>query len=142
MSISLEQLSQILAEVGISSSYEKKILTAVESLNTPPKENESTYEKYCTFGEKQLVKQEIEEDNEEWRHDLKEENRAYESFIEQWFHLKTWLDPPFYFYLGSFQLQQLDLFTFAFFHFSFTKFTMNIFIILLCGWLHWLFDYT
>ena len=66
MSISLEQLTQILAEVGISSSYEKKILTAAEILTTPPKENESTYEKSCTFDEKQLVKKEIEEDNEEW----------------------------------------------------------------------------
>ena len=82
MSISLEQLTQILAKVGISSSSEKSILIVMECLTTPPKENESTYEKSCTFDEKQLVKHAIEEDNEEWRHDLKEENHAYENLIE------------------------------------------------------------
>jgi hypothetical protein len=35
MNISLEQLTQILAEAGISSSQEEKILIAVESLITP-----------------------------------------------------------------------------------------------------------
>ena len=54
MSISLEQLTQILVEVGISSSYKKKILITAESLTTPPKENESTYEKSFTFDEKKL----------------------------------------------------------------------------------------
>jgi hypothetical protein len=45
MSISLEQLTQILAEAGISSSLEEKILIAVESLITPPEtDNESTHE--------------------------------------------------------------------------------------------------
>jgi hypothetical protein len=36
MSISLDQLTQILAKVGIPSSWEEEILTAAESLITPP----------------------------------------------------------------------------------------------------------
>jgi len=38
MSISLEQLTHILAKVGIPSSLEDEILTAVESLITPHKQ--------------------------------------------------------------------------------------------------------
>ena len=45
MILILEQLTQILAKVGISSSLEKEILTAAESLINPPKiDEESTYE--------------------------------------------------------------------------------------------------
>jgi hypothetical protein len=42
MSVSLEQLTQILAKVGISSSLEEEILTAVENLITPPTTNDET----------------------------------------------------------------------------------------------------
>jgi hypothetical protein len=42
MSISLEQLTQILAKVRISSSLEEEILTAAESLITPPEANKET----------------------------------------------------------------------------------------------------
>ena len=50
MSLILEQLTQILAKVWISSSLEKDILTAAESLITPPEiDEESTYEESCTF---------------------------------------------------------------------------------------------
>ena len=49
MSLSLEQLTQILEKVGISSSLEKEILTIAESLITPPKKDEeSTYEESYT----------------------------------------------------------------------------------------------
>ena len=66
MSISLEKLTQILAEVGIPSSWEDKILTVVESLITPPEENkETTYKEPCTFDDEQSCEQEIEGDNEE-----------------------------------------------------------------------------
>jgi hypothetical protein len=55
MSISLEQLTQILAKVRISSSHKEEILTTVEGLITPPTtNNESTYEEACIFNEEQL----------------------------------------------------------------------------------------
>jgi hypothetical protein len=43
MSISLEQLTQILAKVGISSSLEEEILTAAESLITPPRKTKKQH---------------------------------------------------------------------------------------------------
>jgi hypothetical protein len=42
MSVILEQLAQILAKAGISSSQEEEILTAAQSLNTPPETNEES----------------------------------------------------------------------------------------------------
>ena len=52
MSLSLEQLTQILAKVGISSSHEEEILTADERLITPLATNkESTFEESCKFDE-------------------------------------------------------------------------------------------
>jgi hypothetical protein len=66
MSISLDQLTQILAKSGISSSQEEEILTAPESLITPPEANdETTYKELCTSDDEQSCEQEIEEDNEE-----------------------------------------------------------------------------
>ena len=66
MNLSLEQLTQILAKVGISFSHKEEILTAVEGLITPPTtNNESTYQEPCTSDDEQLCKQEIEEDNED-----------------------------------------------------------------------------
>ena len=48
MILSLEQLTQILAKVGISSSHEEEILKAAESLITPlAMSKESTYEESC-----------------------------------------------------------------------------------------------
>jgi hypothetical protein len=80
MSVSLEQLAQILAKAGISSSQEEEILTTAQSLNTPPETNEES------------TSEELEEDNEELQHDLSEGNYAYESYIEQWFQATTRLD--------------------------------------------------
>ena len=83
MSLILEQLTQTLAKVGISSSHEEEILTAAESLITPPAMNKgSTFEESCTFDGEQSCEQEIEEDHEELQHDLRSENYAYESPIE------------------------------------------------------------
>ena len=45
MSFSLELLTQILAEVGISSSLEKEILTRIESSTTPQEINEDSTSK-------------------------------------------------------------------------------------------------
>jgi hypothetical protein len=87
MSISLEQLTQILAKVRISSSCEEEILTAAKSLTTPPEENnELTFEESCTSDDEQLFEQEIEEDKEKLQHDLNQSgNHAYESLIESGF---------------------------------------------------------
>ena len=94
MSVSLEQLTQILAKVGISPSHKEEILTAIDGLITPPTTNdESTYEELCTSDDEQLCEKEIEEDNEELRHDLRSENYAYESIIEWWFQVGTRLSP-------------------------------------------------
>ena len=83
MSLSLEQLTQILAKVGISSSHEEEILEAAKSLITPLAMNkESTCEESCTSKDEQSCEQEIEEDHEELQHDLRSENYAYESPIE------------------------------------------------------------
>ena len=93
MSLSLEQLTQILAKVGISSSLKGEILTAAESLITPPTTNkESTFKKSCTFGGEQTCEQEIEEDHEELQHELRSENYAYKIPIERWFQASTRLE--------------------------------------------------
>ena len=77
MSLSLEQLTQILAKVGIFSSLEKEILTAAESLITPPEiDEELAYKESCTFHGAQSCEQEIEEDHEELQHDMRSENYA------------------------------------------------------------------
>jgi len=143
MSLSLEQLTQILAKVGISSSLEKEILTAAENLITPRETNdETTYKEPCTFDEEQSCKQEIEEDNEELRHDLRSEN-AYESIIERWFQAGTRLDQfSFSFYFVNLQFRHLISHVYVYFRSSFAKLTLNIFLLLLRSWLHWIFDYT
>ena len=66
MSLILEQITQILTKLGISSSHEEEILTAAESLNTPSETNkESASEDSCIFDDEQSFKQEIEEDDKE-----------------------------------------------------------------------------
>ena len=77
MSVSLEQLTQILAKDGVSSSQEEEILTIAQSLNTPLEINEKSTSK------------ELEEDNEELQQDPSEEKHAYEIIIEQWFQVST-----------------------------------------------------
>jgi hypothetical protein len=138
MSISLEQLTQILVEAGISSSLEEKILIAAESLITPPEtDNESTHEE---------CEQEEEEDNEELQHDLSETNYAYESLIERWFQAGTRLESfSFSFYFDNLEFQQFSdyhLYIYVYFRLSFVKLKENIFVLLLREWLHWKFDYT
>ena len=55
MSLILEQLTQILVKVGISSSLEEEILTVAGGLITPPKTNEElAYKESCTFDGEQL----------------------------------------------------------------------------------------
>ena len=80
MHISVEQLAQVLATAGISSSQEGNLLTFVKNLTTTPKENEeSTFVESYTFDEEQLYEQESKEEKEDLQHDLKDGNQAYES---------------------------------------------------------------
>ena len=143
MCLILEQITQILAKVCISSSLEKEILIAAESLITPPEtDEESTYEESYTFEDEQSCKQEIEEDHEELQHDLRSGNHAYESPIERWFQASTRLENfSFYFFLVNSQLQQLIPHILVYPHLLFAKLTLNIFLLLLHEWLHWIFDY-
>ena len=86
--------------------------------------------------------QEIKEDHEELKHDLRSENYAYESPIEQWFQAIMRLEQfSFSFYLVRSQPQQLNSFIFVYCHCSFMGLKDNIFLLLLRVWLHWLFDY-
>jgi hypothetical protein len=93
MNVNLELLTQILEDVGISPSLEEDILTRIKDSNTPSETIEdSTSEESCISDDEKSFKQKIEEDEEELQHDLSEENRAYESLIEQWFQVTTQLD--------------------------------------------------
>jgi hypothetical protein len=74
MNFILELLTQILADVGISSSQEEEILTRIKDSNTPPETIEDpTSEDSYASDEEQLIEKEIEEDEEELQHDLSEE---------------------------------------------------------------------
>ena len=90
MSISLEQLTQILAKTKISSFLEEEILIAAKDVITPPEANkeESTFEELCIPNEEHLFELESEEDEE----GILSEYQAIESCIEQWFQVSTRLD--------------------------------------------------
>ena len=138
MSVILEQLAQILVKAEISSSQEEEILIAAESLITLLEtDNESTHEE---------CKQEEEEDNEELQHDVSETNYAYESLIEQWFQADTRLKSfSFSFSFDNLEFQQFSnylLYIHVYSRLSFVKLKEHIFILLLCEWIHWKFDYT
>ena len=66
MSISLEQLTQILSKARISSSQEEEILIASKDVITPPEANkeESKFEEFCIADEEHLFELEVEEDEE------------------------------------------------------------------------------
>ena len=90
MSVSLDQLTQILAKVRISYSHEEEILILVKDVITPPEANkeESTFEELCISEGEHLFELEIEEDEEEILGDY----QAIESCIKQWFQVSTRLD--------------------------------------------------
>jgi hypothetical protein len=144
MNLRLEQLTQILAKVRISSSLEEEILTIAESLFTPPEANkESTCEEPCIFNEEPLGTQKVEEDCKELQHDLSKTNYAYEILIEHWFQESTRLVPlSFLFYFVNLELQQLISHAHTYSRLSIAKLKDNIFLLLLRAWLHWMFDYT
>jgi hypothetical protein len=144
MNFILELLTQILEDIGISSSLEEEILTRIKDSNTPPEtiEDPTSEDSYASDDE-QLIEKEIEEDEEELQHDLSEEQCAYESLIERWFQASTRLDSfSFSFYFFNSQFQQLISHVHTYFRLSFVKLKDNIFLLLLRAWLHWLFDYT
>jgi hypothetical protein len=144
MSVILELLTHILADVGISSSLEGEILTRIKDSNTPLETIEdSTSEESCISDDKQSFEQEIKEDEEELQHDLSEEQHTYESLIERWFQASTRLDTfSFSSYFLNSQFQQLISHAHTYSRLSIVKLKDNIFLLLLCAWLHWIFDYT
>jgi hypothetical protein len=79
----------------------------------------------------------------ELQHDLSKTDCAYKSLIERWFQASTRLDPfSFSFYFVNLQFQQLISHIYVYFRLSFVKLKEDIFLLLLCAWLHWKFDYT
>jgi hypothetical protein len=144
MNVSLELLTQILVDVGISSSHEEEILTRIKHSNTPPETiDDPTSEDSDASDEEQLIEKEIKEDEEELQHDLREEQHTYESLIKRWFQVSTRLDTfSFSFYFLNLRFQQLILHAHTYSRLSIVKLKDNIFLLLLRAWLHWLFDYT
>ena len=146
MSISLDQLTQILAEAGISSSQEEEILIAAKRFTTPPEvEEESTFEELSTSDEEQLCEQKIEEDEEGISSDQNEEvDHAYESRIEHWFQVSTKVNEfCFCFYFIESHLQELEFISCIFVNvrFHFSKSNVNLCLLLLSRWLHWKFHF-
>ena len=81
MSISLDQLTHILAKIGISSS----LLTTTKDVITPPEahKEESIFEESCISDEEELCEQEIKHDEEGISGDQNQgENHVYKSFID------------------------------------------------------------
>ena len=135
LSIILEQLTQILAKVGISSSQQEEILIAVKDVSSPPDINkeESTFEESLTSDEEHLFKLEIEEDEE----GISDDHYANESCIKQCFQVSIRLDQfCFCFYFVKLHLQ------FEYIRFHFVKLYVNILLLLLHVWFHWKFHYT
>ena len=140
MSISLEQLTQILAKFGISSSQEEEMLRAAKDVITPPDTNkeELTFEESCISDEEHLFELDIEREEEGISSD-----QANESCIEQWFQVSIRLDLFFFsFYFVNLHLQYLILHTFEYIRFHFVKSYVNILLLLLYVWFQWKFHYT
>ena len=94
MSISLDQLSQLLAEAGISSSQRKEILIAAKFFTTPPEvKEELTFKESCISDEEHMFELEIEREKEGISGDQHpEEYPANKSCIEQWIQVSTSLN--------------------------------------------------
>ena len=94
MSISLDELSQLLAEAGISSSQEKEILIAAKRFTTPPEvKEELTFEESCISKEEHLFELDIEREEEGISGDQNhEEYPANKCCIEQCFQVSTSLN--------------------------------------------------
>ena len=104
-------------------------MTRIKHSNTPPEtiEDPTSEDSYASDDE-QLIEKEIEEDEEELQHDLREEKHTYESLIEQWFQASTRLDTfSFSFYFLNSQFQQLILHAHIYSQLSIAKLKDNIF---------------
>ena len=140
MSISLDQLSQLLAEVGISSSQEKEILIEAKRFITPLEvKEESTFEELCTSYEEQLCEKEIENDEKWISGDQScEEYHANKCCIEGWIEVSTSLNQfCFCFYFIDLHLQSLISHTFECIRFDFVKSYVNNLLLHLHVWFHW-----
>ena len=140
MSISLEQLTQILAKAGISSSQEEEILIVAKRFTTPPE----VKEELCTSYQEQLCEKMIEKDEEGISGDQNhEEYHANKTCIEQYFHVSSRLDQfSFCFDFVKSRLQQLISHIFVHVRIHFANSNVNLHLILLHRWLHWKFNYT
>ena len=94
MNISLDQISQLLAEARISSSQEKEILIAAKIFTTPHEvKEELTFEESCISDEEHLFELEIEREEEGISSDQHfDEYPANGSCIEQWIQVSTSLN--------------------------------------------------
>ena len=90
LSIILDQLTRILAKVGIFSSEEEEIFIAVKDVSTPPDTNkkESTIEESRISDEEHLFELEIEEDEE----GISGDHQANGSCIKQRFQVSIRLN--------------------------------------------------
>jgi hypothetical protein len=94
--------------------------------------------------EEKSIELEIEEDDEEeMKSDLYEKrNQGYERYIEQWFQSIIRLVQCFLPYFIESHLPQLISYIFVHFKVQISKPHVNIFLLMLCRWLHWKFVYT
>ena len=144
MSISLDQLSQLLVEAGISisPSQEKEILISAKRLTTPPEvKEELTFGESCIWEEEHMFKLEIKMEEEEISSDQHpEEYPANRSYIEWWIQVSTSLN-QFCFYFINLHFQHLLLHVFIHLRFHFVKLDLNFCLLFLDRWLHWKFHF-
>lgn len=143
--ISLEELSKILATVGISSSQEEHILTVVQNLSTSPENKEEAKEdievslmeeEIKEFGEQSY---ELENEEEKMPCDLHEEDNKEEyNSIETLFRITNMsyysLFLPFLFI--SYHSNQLVFHDLVCINVYFSNPSMNAFLHMFLTWLH------
>ena len=135
MSISIEQLTQILVEAAISSSQEEEILIVAKRFTTPPEANKE--ESQISEGE-HMFELEIEED-EEW---ISGDHPTNKCCIQHCFQVSTRLDWfCFHFYSINFHFQYLISYITTYSRFSFSKLKDNFGLLLLDRWFHWKFHF-
>ena len=144
ITLSLDQLSQLVAEarISISPSQEKEILIAAKRFTTPPEvKEELTFEESCISDEEHLFELDIEREEEGISGDQHpEEYPANGSCIEQWIQVSTSLNQ---FCFCHFNLYFQHLVSHVFIHsgFYFVKLDLNFCLLFLNRWLHWKFHF-
>jgi hypothetical protein len=146
MSIILDQLTQILAKAGISSSQEEEILIAAKDVITPPEatKEETIFEEACISNEEYLCEHEIEEDEEGISGDQNyKEHHANESCIKHRFEVSTSLNQfCSCFYFIHLHFQHSIFYIIVHVRFYFANSNTNLCVLWLQEWLHWKFHYT